>query len=107
MIKVEKAETEPTLHDLIDGWLTRTPGLDTDWFDRFEKGIRDDMAKDRAAADALEDEEERAAATADVDNNEKVYNSFFNEDEHNKLVASKARSFSHKASKGGCEYDTT
>ena len=31
VITVEKAETEPTLHDLIDGWLTRTPGLDTDW----------------------------------------------------------------------------
>eukprot|EP00729_Bicosta_minor_P014249 gene14249-33345_t len=58
------------------------------------------MAKDKAAAEAIEDEEERTAALADVANTEKVYNSFFSEEEHNKLVASKARSFSHKASKG-------
>lgn len=34
---IEKSETEPSLADMIQRWLERTPGLETDGFNFWEK----------------------------------------------------------------------
>jgi tryptophan 2,3-dioxygenase len=48
-----KAETEPTLKVLVERWLERTPGLESDGFDfwsKFSSNVNGDLQKKEDAA---------------------------------------------------------
>jgi tryptophan 2,3-dioxygenase len=97
---VEAAENEPTLHSLINDWLERTPGLDTNWFDRLRAGVEADGLQTRRAAERIVDEEHRRQAVGDCASNEALFASLFDEAHHNSMMEKKSRSLSHQASKG-------
>lgn len=84
--EVKTAESNPTLHSVVESWLERTPYLKTDEFDfwvEFEKVYRSTMGDD-VDPETLKDMDRR-------------YQSLFDEKVHSKLVDEGKRSLSAKA----------
>jgi len=57
-------------------------------------------AQAKLDAEAIEDQTEREASLKSCADSEKMYKSFFNEEDHNNLLRKSQRSLSHRASKG-------
>lgn len=40
MERARASETEPSLLDLVEHWLERTPGVNTDWWSELERNVK-------------------------------------------------------------------
>jgi len=85
------------------GWLERTPGLEEDGFDfwrKYKKSVQNMLDTMKAEAEVEEDEEVRSSLLKEVKKQADNFDTIFNEERHNQLVARGERRFSHKALQG-------
>ncbi|XP_071786743.1 tryptophan 2,3-dioxygenase-like [Asterias amurensis] len=98
-----QAEEEPSLLSIVEKWLERTPGLDSDCFNFWKKfqdaaqAMIDDI---RRSAEGSESDEEKAAIMQEYELAQQTFQTVFDVDTHNMLVSRGDRRFSHKALQG-------
>ncbi|XP_044735927.1 tryptophan 2,3-dioxygenase [Chrysoperla carnea] len=103
MNAIEQSEKEPPLSHLVQQWLERTPGLELDGFNfwgKYQDAVKNLIDEQREAAMMESSEVLRNYRLADLEKREEVYESIFNPDVHEALVARGERRFSHKAFQG-------
>lgn len=97
--KLEASEDEPSLSDLVQAWLERTPGLGDDFnFPvRYKATIDKIMAESLEKIEAEENETMKAHLMASYKNKKQQFESIFDQSVHDALVKRGERRFSHKA----------
>ena len=101
--RVEAAEKEPSLFDLIEGWLERTPFLnfgDFDFWREYRRAVDSMLAADRASvrSNPTLTEDEKAAQLAGVEATARRFANVFEEGASEPLqVAASGRHFSRRA----------
>ena len=99
---VTAAESEPSLFDLLETWLERTPYTDLDDFSFFSKyrecvqGMLDGD-RDAIAANEMIDEAAKSEQLAELEKTRAHFQSLLEESAHNALVARGDRRLSYKA----------
>jgi tryptophan 2,3-dioxygenase len=99
---VTKSETEPSLFDLVEGWLERTPFLDDEDFsfrEAFQKAVKNRLEADRAVVEANPrlSEEEKAAQLQDFEVTMEQYEAVFDPAKHAEQQAAGRLRLSHRA----------
>ena len=99
---VEQTEHEPSLHDLVEAWLERTPFLELGGFDFWEayrKSVLGMLDHDRAVVEANPNltEEERTEQLAGFEQTYAHNEAVFDEAKHKAMVAAGERRFSYRA----------
>ncbi|XP_004529546.1 tryptophan 2,3-dioxygenase [Ceratitis capitata] len=100
---LEKSENEPSMLELIQKWLERTPGLEKDGFNfwaKFEASVEKFLAQQVQAAMQEPVEAARNYYLMDIEKRREVYRSIFDRDVHEALVSRGDRRFSYKALQG-------
>ncbi|NXN80708.1 T23O dioxygenase, partial [Bombycilla garrulus] len=98
-----KSEQEPTLLQLVEAWLERTPGLDAEVFDfwgQFEENILRGLEEEFALIQAKEESEEKDDLLSEFQKQRDVLLSLFDEKRHEHLLSTGERRLSYKALKG-------
>lgn len=101
--QLEESETTPSLLVLVQEWLERTPGLEENGFNfwgKYRKSVEAMLDTMRTEAEDEANEEVRARLLKDVKKQADNFETVFNEERHNQLVARGERRFSHKAMQG-------
>lgn len=120
--RVRASETEPSLSELLQKWLERTPGLEENGFDfwgKFKTSVNELLAEKEEAAKVLVSEfrisfnyddtgfsqlecveSVRNQRLLDVSKRREVYHTIFDETAHNALVSRGERTFTYKALQG-------
>ncbi|XP_018573815.1 tryptophan 2,3-dioxygenase [Anoplophora glabripennis] len=101
--QIEVSETEPSLMDLVQRWLERTPGLELEGFNfwgKYQKAVEVLLEEQRILADEEKTECIRQYRLTDIEKRREVYESIFNPEIHRALIARGERRFSHKALQG-------
>lgn len=108
---IKKSEEEPSMLTLVERWLERTPGLETDGFDfwgRFQLAVKR-MLEDRFMQkessqleneSGIKDEAEKLLMNAEYQSIKETFDSIIDVNIHNKLVARGERRLSHQALQG-------
>lgn len=100
-VLVVKSEEEPSLLDLIQQWLERTPGLTTGFWTALQRNVEQDLTARRQACVALPDSQpEKAELLHECENQEATFRSIFDRTEHEKLMAAGQRRLSYEATIG-------
>jgi tryptophan 2,3-dioxygenase len=99
---VEASEREPSLFDLVEAWLERTPFLDHGDFHfwaAYQAAVRDLLEHDRqiVATNPNLTEEEREAQLRSFEQTFDQYEAVFDETKHKELVEAGERRLSHRA----------
>lgn len=100
---IEKSETEPSLVELVQRWLERTPGLQAEGFDfwgKYRRAVTSILRQHMSKAKNAPTEAARVHQLADVERRRAVFDSVFCENAHEALVARGERRFSHRALQG-------
>uniref|UniRef100_A0A336LNM4 Tryptophan 2,3-dioxygenase n=1 Tax=Culicoides sonorensis TaxID=179676 RepID=A0A336LNM4_CULSO len=103
---LEDSENQPSLSDLVQKWLERTPGLEEDGFNfwgKFQESTEKLLNEKEANAMVLLNEKYdhvRNYRLMDIGKRREVYKSIFDVEAHNALVSRGERRFSHKALQG-------
>ncbi|KAK9497706.1 hypothetical protein O3M35_004378 [Rhynocoris fuscipes] len=100
---IAKSETEPSLAYLVEQWLERTPGLETDGFNfwgKYKKNVEFMLEKYYNESCNAENESERAYKLADYEKRKSLFDSVLEPSIHNALVQRGERRFTHKALQG-------
>ncbi|XP_039960564.1 tryptophan 2,3-dioxygenase [Bactrocera neohumeralis] len=103
MDAIQKSENEPSMLDLIQKWLERTPGLETDGFNFWAKfQASAEKFLDQQVQTAMQEPVEAARNyhLMDIEKRREVYRSIFDRDVHEALVSRGDRRFSYKALQG-------
>ncbi|KAM6440909.1 tryptophan 2,3-dioxygenase isoform 1-T1 [Liasis olivaceus] len=98
-----KSEQEPTLLQLVEAWLERTPGLEPEGFNfwgKFEVNVLKGLELESAMVQAKEDSEEKEEQLAELKKQKEVLMSLFDEKRHEHLLSKGDRRLSFKAMKG-------
>ncbi|XP_015603424.1 tryptophan 2,3-dioxygenase [Cephus cinctus] len=98
-----RAEGEPSLSFLVQQWLARTPGLETDDFDfwgKYKKAVDRMLADQEVVVENETKEQTKKHLTASLASRRAVFDTIFNESLHNALVSRGERRFSHAALQG-------
>ncbi|XP_007437938.1 tryptophan 2,3-dioxygenase [Python bivittatus] len=98
-----KSEQEPTLLQLVEAWLERTPGLEPEGFNfwgKFEVNVLKGLEQESAMVQAKEDSEEKEEQLAELKKQKEVLISLFDEKRHEHLLSKGDRRLSFKAMKG-------
>ncbi len=100
--RVEQLETQPSLFDLVERWLERTPFLDKGDFafwEAYREAVLERLQADRAVVEEnpVLTEEERSAQLADFDSIIDQYGAVFDADKHAIEVAAGRLRLSHRA----------
>ncbi len=101
---VEESESQPSLFDLVERWLERTPFLESQGFqfwDEYQtcvKTLRDDDIRTTTENTSITDTQ-RAAMLQDIEHTWKLFQSLFNEEEHNRSIQQQKRRLSWRATK--------
>uniref|UniRef100_H2ZSL3 tryptophan 2,3-dioxygenase n=1 Tax=Latimeria chalumnae TaxID=7897 RepID=H2ZSL3_LATCH len=98
-----KSEEEPALLQLVEKWLERTPGLEPEGFnfwDKLQATIEEGLKQELAAAWARPDSEEKEEALAELQKQKEVFTSLFDEKRHEHLHSKGERRLSYKALQG-------
>jgi len=103
--EVVDSESGPSLFDLVEAWLERTPFLEQGEFsfwDEFEGAVRSRLEADRAIIERNPNlaEEQRQAQLKDFEVTMAQYEAIFDEDKHAQLARRGERRFSHRAFQG-------
>ncbi|KAM9662773.1 tryptophan 2,3-dioxygenase isoform 1-T3 [Morphnus guianensis] len=98
-----KSEQEPTLLQLVEAWLERTPGLDAEGFDfwgQFEVNVLKGLEEEFALVQAKPESEEKDDDLSEFQKQKDVLLSLFDEKRHEHLLSKGDRRLSYKALKG-------
>ncbi|NXI31552.1 T23O dioxygenase, partial [Sterrhoptilus dennistouni] len=98
-----QSEQEPTLLQLVEAWLERTPGLDAEEFDfwgQFEENVLKGLEEEFALIQAKAESEEKDDLMAEFQKQRDVLLSLFDEKRHEHLLSKGERRLSYKALKG-------
>lgn len=100
--RLEAAHEAPSLFDLIERWLERTPFLDVEGFNflaRYEEAVSRMLAADRRtiASHPHLSEEERTTQLHEFARTEENFAALFDEEKHKELVARGERRLSYRA----------
>uniref|UniRef100_A0A3P8PEY9 tryptophan 2,3-dioxygenase n=1 Tax=Astatotilapia calliptera TaxID=8154 RepID=A0A3P8PEY9_ASTCA len=96
-------EQEPTLLKLVEEWLERTPGLEVDGFNfwqRLEINILDGLNQEKEKIEKMPDSEEKEELMAEMVKQRELFTSLFDEKRHDHLVSKGERRLSYKALQG-------
>uniref|UniRef100_A0A669B0K7 tryptophan 2,3-dioxygenase n=1 Tax=Oreochromis niloticus TaxID=8128 RepID=A0A669B0K7_ORENI len=83
-------EQEPTLLKLVEEWLERTPGLEVDGFNfwqRLEINIFDGLNQEKEKIEKMPDSEEKEELMAEMVKQRELFTSLFDEKRHDHLVS--------------------
>ncbi|GFY43820.1 tryptophan 2,3-dioxygenase [Trichonephila inaurata madagascariensis] len=100
---VLKSEKESSLCDLVQKWLERTPGLETNGFNfwqKFEETVHNQIECLKFQFQHENDEKRRTELESEYEQKIKTFESLFDVERHNALVSRGERRFSHKALQG-------
>ncbi|NWV02475.1 T23O dioxygenase, partial [Ptilonorhynchus violaceus] len=98
-----KSEQEPTLLQLVEAWLERTPGLDAEEFDfwgQFEENVLKGLEEEFALIQAKAESEEKDDLLSEFQKQRDALLSLFDEKRHEHLLSKGERRLSYKALKG-------
>ncbi|XP_021249086.1 tryptophan 2,3-dioxygenase isoform X2 [Numida meleagris] len=98
-----KSEQEPTLLQLVEAWLERTPGLEAEGFDfwgQFEVNILKGLEEEFAIVQAKPESEEKEDLLCEFQKQKDILLSLFDEKRHEHLLSKGERRLSYKALKG-------
>ncbi|TRZ19735.1 hypothetical protein HGM15179_007379 [Zosterops borbonicus] len=98
-----QSEQEPTLLQLVEAWLERTPGLDAEEFDfwgQFEENVLKGLEEEFALIQAKAESEEKDDLMAEFQKQRDILLSLFDEKRHEHLLSKGERRLSYKALKG-------
>jgi len=100
--KLVATEDEPSLSDLVQAWLERTPGLEGDFNfpARYKATIDKIMAESLEKIEAEENEAMKTHLMTSYKNKKQQFDSIFDKSVHDALVKRGERRFSHKALQG-------
>lgn len=99
---LKRIEKEPSLFDVVERWLQRTPFLslsDFNFAEFYQKAVQKilEEEKNEISSDQNLSAESRKMRLQMINDNEQRFNSIFNENEHNKRIERGERRFSYKA----------
>ncbi|GFX92430.1 tryptophan 2,3-dioxygenase [Trichonephila clavipes] len=100
---VLKSEKESSLCDLVQKWLERTPGLETNGFNfwqKFEETVHNQIECLKFQFQHENDEKRRTELESEYEQKIKTFESLFDVERHDALVSRGERRFSHKALQG-------
>ncbi|NWH62767.1 T23O dioxygenase, partial [Geococcyx californianus] len=98
-----KSEQEPTLLQLVEAWLERTPGLEAEGFDfwgKFQVNVLKGLEEEFALVQAKPESEEKDDLLSEFQKQKDVLLSLFDEKRHEHLLSKGERRLSYKALKG-------
>ncbi|NXV03217.1 T23O dioxygenase, partial [Cettia cetti] len=98
-----QSEQEPTLLQLVEAWLERTPGLDAEEFDfwgQFEENVLKGLEEEFALIQGKAESEEKDDLMSEFQKQRDVLLSLFDEKRHEHLLSKGERRLSYKALKG-------
>ncbi|KAF4801251.1 Tryptophan 2,3-dioxygenase [Turdus rufiventris] len=98
-----QSEQEPTLLQLVEAWLERTPGLDAEEFDfwgQFEENVLKGLEEEFALIQAKAESEEKDDLLSEFQKQRDILLSLFDEKRHEHLLSKGERRLSYKALKG-------
>ncbi|NXL89265.1 T23O dioxygenase, partial [Alectura lathami] len=98
-----KSEQEPTLLQLVEAWLERTPGLEPEGFDfwgQFEVNVSKGLEEEFAIVQAKPESEEKEDMLSEFQKQKDILLSIFDEKRHEHLLSKGERRLSYKALKG-------
>ncbi|NWW01169.1 T23O dioxygenase, partial [Oreocharis arfaki] len=98
-----QSEQEPTLLQLVEAWLERTPGLDSEEFDfwgQFEENVLKGLEEEFVLIQAKEESEEKDDLLSEFQKQRDTLLSLFDEKRHEHLLSKGERRLSYKALKG-------
>ncbi|NXM18494.1 T23O dioxygenase, partial [Ploceus nigricollis] len=98
-----QSEQEPTLLQLVEAWLERTPGLNSEEFDfwgQFEENVLKGLEEEFALIQAKAESEEKDDLLSEFQKQRDVLLSLFDEKRHEHLLSKGERRLSYKALKG-------
>ncbi|XP_069027204.1 tryptophan 2,3-dioxygenase A isoform X2 [Embiotoca jacksoni] len=101
--KLLATEQEPTLIKLVEEWLERTPGLEVDGFnfwERLETNIFDGLNREKEKIEKMPDSEDKEELMAELVKQKELFTSLFDEKRHDHLVSKGERRLSYKALQG-------
>ncbi|EDO49705.1 predicted protein, partial [Nematostella vectensis] len=101
--QVEQAESEDSLQELVQRWLCRTPGLETDGFNfwgKYKRSVHAWMVDLKAEAENAPSKALKSERLKTLKGTVETFETIFSEERHNQLVARGERKFSHKALQG-------
>ncbi|KAJ3646425.1 hypothetical protein Zmor_024013 [Zophobas morio] len=101
--EIEKSEKDPSLIDLVERWLERTPGLELEGFNfwgKYQDAVEKLLDEQRKLAEVETSEDLKRYKLNDLEKRKEVYESIFKPDVHQALVTRGERRFSHKALQG-------
>lgn len=97
---IEMSEGELSLSDIVQQWLERTPGLELEGFNfwgKFQSAVQK-LLEDQKAL--VIDQKSAEVKLNDLEKSREIFDSIFNLEVHEALVARGERRFSHKALQG-------
>jgi tryptophan 2,3-dioxygenase len=100
---IQRSEQDPSLSDLVQKWLERTPGLEHDGFDfwtKFQESVETLLVEKEAQARNEKQEFVRDYRLMDIQKRRDVYKTIFDPSIHEALVQRGERRFSYKALQG-------
>ncbi|XP_070553708.1 tryptophan 2,3-dioxygenase-like isoform X2 [Ptychodera flava] len=100
---LERSENEQSLLDLLQRWLERTPGLEKDGFDfwgKFQESVTQMLKANFESIQEEEDSTLRDVLLIQYKNQKETFDTIFDEEKHNAMVARGDRTFSYKALQG-------
>lgn len=100
---IKKSEQEPSLCDLIQRWLERTPGLeeeDFNFWERYKEVVNGMLESSLREAEQETDPGVKEHILNDYKQKTKVFETIFDESIHNGLITRGERRFSHRALQG-------
>ncbi|GIY23671.1 tryptophan 2,3-dioxygenase [Caerostris darwini] len=103
MEKVLQSEKDLSLCDLVQKWLERTPGLEKNGFNfwqKFEDTVQHQIECLKFQQEHESDERRKIELEVEYQQKTKTFESLFDEERHNALVARGERRFSHRALQG-------
>ncbi|NWV36186.1 T23O dioxygenase, partial [Grantiella picta] len=98
-----KSEQEPTLLQLVEAWLERTPGLDAEEFDfwgQLEVNVLKGLEEEFDLIQAKAESEEKDDLLSEYQKQKDILLSLFDEKRHEHLLSKGERRLSYKALKG-------
>ncbi|XP_062332897.1 tryptophan 2,3-dioxygenase A isoform X2 [Osmerus eperlanus] len=97
------SEKEPTLLKLVEQWLERTPGLEEDGFNFWEKleiNIFDGLRLEKEKIEKVQDLEDKEEMMEELTKKKELFTSLFDEKIHEHLMSKGDRRLSYKALQG-------
>lgn len=98
-----KSEQEKSLLQLVQEWLERTPGIEKEEFNFWEKlqaNIETGIAHEIVTCQAMKDSEEKEDLMAELQKQRETFSMLFDEKRHNHMYSKGERRLSYKALQG-------